>query len=52
MTEIAMYDSDGSLNYKSIYKYDDVGNVTGCTEYEGEIMTPKTEVEVKIVYRK
>jgi hypothetical protein len=52
MTEIAIYKSDGSRNYKWIYKYDDVGNVTGWTEYEGEIMTPKEEVEWKIVYRK
>ena len=51
MTEETLYKSDGSLRYKTIYKYDDKGNWTEWTEYAGEAMIPTKGGVQEIVYR-
>jgi hypothetical protein len=51
MVEYAQYNSDGSLNWKKIYKYDSSGNMIEATTYDSEALIPEYQEEIKIVYR-
>ena len=51
MIEVAVYNSDGSLWKKDIYKYDASGNMIEETEYRGEALLPKSQTVYEITYR-
>lgn len=50
--EYAFYTSDGSLDSKSIWKYDASGNRIEMTKYRGEALSPDSQTVYEITYRK
>ena len=45
------WNSDGSLSWKSIYKYDSRGNMIEETDYSSGALIPKSQSVFEIVYR-